>query len=141
MRQRNHAPRGEEIAKMKLQAFRPSNPKSLQSQTSLRSKNRLPLNGLEGVHGRLTQRTSLVSNSAVTIFRMLRSLRCGSLVTYAQLQRSRPLSRTDQTTVLPRLAPLTGCPKSNRVASEDALNCAHSHDPVSCRSLRGIWTF
>jgi hypothetical protein len=33
---------------MKLQAFRPSNPKSLQSQTSLRSKNRLPLNGLEG---------------------------------------------------------------------------------------------
>src|ERR1700675_1985335 len=53
MRQRNHAPRFEEIAKMKLQAFRPSNPKSLQSQTSLRSKNRLPLNGLEGVHGRL----------------------------------------------------------------------------------------
>src|SRR5260221_11983427 len=48
MRQRNHAPRFEEMAKMKLQAFRPSNPKSLQSQTSLRSKNRLPLNGLEG---------------------------------------------------------------------------------------------
>src|ERR1700730_16864646 len=48
MRPRNHAPRFEEIAKMKLQAFRPSNPKNLQSQTSLRSKNRLPLNGLEG---------------------------------------------------------------------------------------------
>src|SRR3979411_1222824 len=56
MRQRNHAPRFEEIAKMKLQAFRPSNPKSLQSQTSLRSKNRLPLNGLEGVHGRQMNR-------------------------------------------------------------------------------------
>ena len=33
---------------MKLQAFRPSNPKSWQSPTSLRSKNRIPLNGLGG---------------------------------------------------------------------------------------------
>jgi hypothetical protein len=32
---------------MKLQAFRPSNSISLQSQTSLRSENRLPLNGLD----------------------------------------------------------------------------------------------
>jgi hypothetical protein len=46
MRPRNHDPRFEGIAKMKLQAFGPSNPKSLQSQTSLRSKNRLPLNRL-----------------------------------------------------------------------------------------------
>src|ERR1700675_3513067 len=67
MRQRNHAPRFEEIAKMKLQAFRPSNPKSLQSQTSLRSKNRLPLNGLEGVHGRLTLEVTPPNGAAYEI--------------------------------------------------------------------------
>src|ERR1700675_4570447 len=69
MRQRNHAPRFEEIAKMKLQAFRPSNPKSLQSQTALRSKNRLPLNGLEGVHGRLTNQSGPVNTFSRRLFR------------------------------------------------------------------------
>ena len=72
---------------------------------------------------------------------MLRSRGYGSRVKYSQLQRSRSPSHADQTAVLPQLAPLTGYQKSNQVASEDALNCAHLHDAVSCRSLRGIWTF
>jgi hypothetical protein len=46
MRPRNHDPRFEGIAKMKLQAFRPSNLKSLRYQKSLRSKNRLPIRDL-----------------------------------------------------------------------------------------------
>lgn len=37
---------------MKLQAFAPSSCKSLQSQTRLRPKNRLPLNGFGDFHGR-----------------------------------------------------------------------------------------
>src|ERR1700694_2627315 len=76
---------------------------------------------------------------------MIRPILCsprhGSQVKYSQLQRSRSPNHADQTAALPRLAPLTGYRKSNQVASEDALNCAHSHDAVSCRSLRGIWTF
>lgn len=46
MSPRNYDGRIDGTLKMKLQAFGPSDPKSLQSQTSLRSKNRLPLNGL-----------------------------------------------------------------------------------------------
>jgi hypothetical protein len=56
-------------------------------------------------------------------------------------RRSRPPSHADQSAVLPQLAPLMDYQKSNQIASEDALNCARSHDAVSCRSLRGIETF
>ncbi len=48
MRRWNHDRRFDGIPKIKLQAFEPSSPESLQSQTSLRSKNRLPLNDLGG---------------------------------------------------------------------------------------------
>src|SRR5436190_21480316 len=48
MRRWNHDRRFDGTPKIKLQAFEPSSPESLQSQTSLRSKNRLPLNDLGG---------------------------------------------------------------------------------------------
>ena len=43
----NHGPRFDGIPKIKLRAFEPSDPRTLQSQTSRRPGNRLPLNGLE----------------------------------------------------------------------------------------------
>jgi hypothetical protein len=46
LRPRNHGWRFEGILKMKLQAFRPPDPKSLQSQIRSGTKNRLSLNGL-----------------------------------------------------------------------------------------------
>src|SRR5215467_3741063 len=39
--------------KMKLQGSRPSDPETLQSQNSIRTENRLTINGLAVLHGRL----------------------------------------------------------------------------------------
>jgi hypothetical protein len=63
---------------MKLQAFRPSNPKSLQSQTSLRSKNRLPLNGLEGC----SRPTIQSSRTAETVADQKQAVSAGILDAY-----------------------------------------------------------
>jgi hypothetical protein len=75
------------------------------------------------------------------IRRLLCSPRHGFQVKHLQFQRSRSLNHADQTALPPRLAPLTGYQKSNQAAAEDALNCAHSRDAVSCRSLRGFGHF
>lgn len=53
MRPQNHASRFEGIAKTNLQGSRTSDPETLQSQIRKSAENRLPLNGLEIVHGRL----------------------------------------------------------------------------------------
>src|SRR3984885_5242745 len=84
---------------------------------------------------------SLPRSRRPTMKQMLRSRHHGSQVKYSQLRRSRPPSHADQSAVLPQLAPLTDYQKSNQVASEDALSRTRSHDAVSCKSLRGIWTF
>ena len=55
MRGRHHDFRFEGILKMKLQAFDASALESLQSQNLSRPENRLPVNGLAIVHGRLSK--------------------------------------------------------------------------------------
>src|SRR5262245_31920993 len=49
----NHASRFEGILKMKLQAFRASDPETLQSQLDQTARKRLSVSGLEVFHGRL----------------------------------------------------------------------------------------
>jgi hypothetical protein len=53
MRQQNHASQKKGISKMKLQGLAASGPKTLQSQTCPYAGNRLLLNALAVVHGRL----------------------------------------------------------------------------------------
>jgi hypothetical protein len=53
MQPQNHALPIRGIFKTKLQAFGPSNPETLQSQTHQRSKIRLSVKGLQVVHGQL----------------------------------------------------------------------------------------
>src|SRR5262249_32746482 len=54
IRRPNHASRFEGILKMKLQAFRVSDPETLQSQLDQTARKRLSVSGLEVFHGRLT---------------------------------------------------------------------------------------
>src|SRR5262249_31223753 len=53
IRRPNHASRFEGILKMKLQAFRVSDPETLQSQLDQTARKRLSVSGLEVFHGRL----------------------------------------------------------------------------------------
>jgi len=53
MRKENHASTTRGISKLKLQGSPSEACKTLQSQNSPQAKNRLSLNGLEIVHGRL----------------------------------------------------------------------------------------
>src|SRR5262249_48421554 len=53
IRRPNHASRFEGILKMKLQAFRASDPETLQSQLDQTARKRLSVSGLEVFHGRL----------------------------------------------------------------------------------------
>jgi hypothetical protein len=53
MRQENHALQIRGISKIKSQGSAALDPETLQSQTRPYAKNRLSLNGLEIVHGRL----------------------------------------------------------------------------------------
>jgi hypothetical protein len=55
MRPQNHASRADGIPKMKLQASGALSPKSLQSQNRCRAENRLSINNLAVVHGRLIE--------------------------------------------------------------------------------------
>src|SRR5262249_5627318 len=57
IRRPNHASRFEGILKMKLQAFRASDPETLQSQLDQTARKRLSVSGLEVFHGRLTDKT------------------------------------------------------------------------------------
>src|SRR5262245_51750263 len=57
IRRPNHASRFEGILKMKLQAFRVSDPETLQSQLDQTARKRLSVSGLEVFHGRLLTRT------------------------------------------------------------------------------------
>jgi hypothetical protein len=63
MWQQNHASPGRGISKMKSQASRASDPKTLQSQTRPTTQKRLSFNGLEIVHGRLPSLGNLASAS------------------------------------------------------------------------------
>ena len=60
MRRPNHASRFEGIAKTNLQASRPSDTETLQSQVNKAAKKRLSLSELEILHGRLIQFVTLL---------------------------------------------------------------------------------
>src|SRR5437773_11414782 len=55
IRRPNHASRFEGIPKTKLQASSASDPETLQSQVTKTARKRLPLKGLEVLHGRLNR--------------------------------------------------------------------------------------
>src|SRR5262249_53666112 len=70
IRRPNHASRFEGILKMKLQAFRVSDPETLQSQLDQTARKRLSVSGLEVFHGRLfRQGAGTLSRKSVRMVR------------------------------------------------------------------------
>src|SRR6266404_6871767 len=90
MRRWNRDRRFDGIPKIKLQALEPSSPESLQSQTSLRSKNRLPLNDLGGSSRSTTSLIQVTAgadwSASVWLFRLHRIQNIGSYTVQLRLQ-------------------------------------------------------
>src|SRR5262249_16344702 len=85
MRRRNHCSRPKGIPKMKLQGFRHSSPKTLQSQNRLQPRKRLLVSRLALVHGQLSiepHRVPRVAHGWRDGFRCAQPILLGSLRTF-----------------------------------------------------------